>query len=149
MSAGSALGPEELFKIHVSDADLDLLKQKLTLTRFPDELEDAEWEYGVPLVDIKRLVARWEDEFDWRKSEERIDAELPQFTRDISVEGHGSVNVQYVHKRSELEGAVPLLFIHGCTFGLLGFATTQTGVDHPVRRQGLEASLKCERYSRY
>lgn len=142
-------GPEEPFKIHVSDADLNFLKQKLALTRFPDELEDAEWEYGVPLADIKRLVARWKDGFDWRKSEERINAELPQFTRDISVEGHGSLNVHYVHKRSELEGAVPLLFIHGCTSGLLGFATTQTGADHPVRRQGLEASLKCERYSRY
>ena len=39
---------------------------------------------------------------------------LPQFVRDIPVEGFGSLNVHYVHKRSSLETAVPLLFIHGC-----------------------------------
>ena len=102
------------YRIHVSDADLDVLKQKLNLTRLPDELDGVEWEYGVPLAHVKRLVARWKDGFDWRKSEEHINTELPQFVRDIPVEGFGSLNVHYVHKRSSLETAVPLLFIHGC-----------------------------------
>ena len=106
--------PEQPFKINVPDADLALLQQKLKLTRWPDELDEAGWEYGAPLADVKRLVARWQDGFDWRAHEARIDEELPQFTRDIAVEGFGTLNVHYVHKRSERETAVPLLFIHGC-----------------------------------
>ena len=106
--------PERPFTLHVSEAALDELQQKLRLARFPDELEGAEWDYGVPLADIKRLVARWQNGFDWRKREEEIN-KLPQFTRDIDVgDGFGTLNVHYVHQRSELETAIPLLFIHGC-----------------------------------
>ena len=43
--------------ISVSDLEIAALKQKLELTKFPDELSDAEWKYGVPLKDVQRLVA--------------------------------------------------------------------------------------------
>jgi len=35
------------------------------------------------------------------------------FTRDIEVDGQGTLNIHYVHKKSEVENAVPLLFVHG------------------------------------
>ncbi|KAI0358761.1 alpha/beta-hydrolase [Trametes cingulata] len=100
------------FKVSVQEEELELLRKKLELTRFPDELDEAEWEYGVPLADLRRLVARWKDGFDWRKSEAEINA-LPQFTRDIEVEGFGTLNIHYVHQKSDVENAVPLLFVHG------------------------------------
>ncbi|KAJ6599748.1 Alpha/Beta hydrolase protein [Mycena vulgaris] len=101
------------FKISVSPEELETLKQKLDATRFPDELDGAGWAYGAPLADIKRLVSRWRDGYDWCKHEALLNAELPQFTRDIVVEGFGTLNIHYVHKRSALENAVPLLFVHG------------------------------------
>ncbi|KAJ3495180.1 hypothetical protein NLJ89_g10669 [Agrocybe chaxingu] len=101
------------FQIAVPDESITLLHQKLALTVFPDELEGADSDYGVRLADLQRLVARWQDGYDWRKYEAQLNAELPQFTRDIEVEGFGPLNVHYVHKRSEVEGAVPLLFVHG------------------------------------
>lgn len=104
---------EQPFTLHVPDSELEYLKKKLELTRFPDELEGAAWDYGVPLSDVKRLVARWTEGFDWRASEAHINT-FPQFTRDIEVEGHGTLNIHYVHKKSELEGAIPLMFVHGC-----------------------------------
>ena len=115
-TSSAVVGSEQPFKINVTDTDLDLLKQKLKLTRLPDELDEADWEYGVPLADVRRLVARWQDGFDWRAHEARINAELPQFVRDIPVEGFDTLSVHYVHQRSALESAVPLLFIHGCTW---------------------------------
>lgn len=60
------------FQVQVSDVALEDLKTRLSLTRFPDELEEAEWNYGSPLADIKRLVARWQEGFDWRSAEARI-----------------------------------------------------------------------------
>ena len=104
---------ETPFTIQVADSDLELLCKKLELTHLPDELDDAGWDYGSPLTDIRRLVNRWKNGFDWRASEATIN-KLPQFTRDIEVEGFGALNIHYVHKRSEVESSIPLLFIHGC-----------------------------------
>ncbi|KAL4262636.1 peptidase S33 family protein [Pleurotus pulmonarius] len=101
------------FKIAVSDDVLNQLKAKLDLATFPDELDDADWDYGTPLKDVKRLVDRWRNGYDWREHEAKLNAELPQFTRDIEVDGHGTLNVHYVHQKSSNEKAIPLLFVHG------------------------------------
>ncbi|KAE9399876.1 alpha/beta-hydrolase [Gymnopus androsaceus JB14] len=102
------------FKISISSTALSALKSRLELTTFPDELDEAGWDYGVPLADIKRLVARWRDGFDWRKEEQKLNETLPQFTRDIEVDGFGALNIHYVHKKSEKEvQGIPLLFVHG------------------------------------
>ncbi|KAF7310174.1 putative epoxide hydrolase [Mycena indigotica] len=104
---------EKPFTIHVPDEAISRLKTKLSDTIFPDELEGVEWDYGVPMKDLQRLVERWADGFDWRKQEAVLNAEFPQFTRDITVEGHGTLNIHYIHKKSDVKGAIPLLFVHG------------------------------------
>lgn len=127
---------EKPFTVSVPDEDLDQLRKRLELARFPDELDEAEWEYGAPLADIRRLAAYWKDGFDWRKAEAGINA-LPQFTRDIDVEGFGSLNVHYVHKRSEVtENAVPLLFIHGCGCRVRTANLANTDEQRPLQGQG-------------
>ncbi|KAF5392043.1 hypothetical protein D9757_003185 [Collybiopsis confluens] len=107
------MSTEQPFKIAIPDAKFAALQQKLALAEFPDELDGAKWDYGVPLTDVKRLVARWREGFNWRAEEAKINEELPQFTRDIDVDGFGVLNVHYVHKKSEVTNAIPLLFVHG------------------------------------
>lgn len=82
------------------------------MARFPDELDGAGWDYGVPLADIKRLVARWRQGYDWRKHEADINT-LPMFTRGIEVDGHGTLEIHYLHQKSRVKNAIPLLFVHG------------------------------------
>ncbi len=101
------------FKVQIADESINLLKQKLALTTFPDELDDAGQDYGVPLADVKRLVNRWKDGYDWRRHEEHIN-ELPQFKRMVDVGNFGQSEIHYVHKKSRVETAIPLLFVHGC-----------------------------------
>src|ERR1700761_250708 len=108
------MSTETPFRISIPDSKISVLQQKLALVEFPDELEGAKWDYGVPLADVKRLVARWREGFDWRGEEAKLNKELPQFTRDIAVDGFGVLNIHYVHKKSEVKGAIPLLFVHGC-----------------------------------
>ncbi|KAI0366947.1 alpha/beta-hydrolase [Pilatotrama ljubarskyi] len=110
--ASDTTSSEQPFKLSVPDADLNALRSKLALTRFPDELEGAGWDYGVPLADMKRLVGHWKDAFDWRAAEVAIN-QLPMFTQDIVVEGFGTLNVHYVHQKSEVKNAIPLLLVHG------------------------------------
>jgi hypothetical protein len=49
------------FNINISDDALLRLKKKLELTTFPDELDEAGWDYGTPLADTKRLAFYWKD----------------------------------------------------------------------------------------
>ncbi|KAJ7914238.1 Alpha/Beta hydrolase protein [Mycena leptocephala] len=105
---------QDAFTISVTDQAISVLQQKLKLTTFPDELQDAGREYGVPLADLRRLMGRWTNGYDWRKHEALLNSELPQFTQDISVDGgHGMLNIHYIHRISEVEHAIPLLFVHG------------------------------------
>ena len=127
---------EHPFTLSVPDDDLDLLRKKLDIVRWPDELEDAGWEYGSPLANVQRLVGRWKDGFDWRKVEAEIN-KLPQFTRDIEVDGFGTLNVHYVHQKSTAKNAIPLLFLHGCEFH------DDVDARYLTPLQGQEASWKC------
>ena len=36
----------EKFNIHISDDEIKKLHQKITLTRWPDEINDEYWSYG-------------------------------------------------------------------------------------------------------
>lgn len=109
------------FKITVPRTQLSALQKRLALTTLPDELDDAGWSYGAPLADIQRLVNRWINGYDWGVEEAKLNAEMPQFTRNIDVEGFGKLNIHYVYKKSEVEEAIPLLFVHGCIRLLLFF----------------------------
>jgi pimeloyl-ACP methyl ester carboxylesterase len=101
------------YKISIPQEKLDRLKQKLALADFPDELEGANWDYGAPLADIKRLTAHWHYGYDWRKAEAELNEKLPQFTVDIPVDGFETLKIHFVHQKSPVKGAIPLLFAHG------------------------------------
>jgi hypothetical protein len=101
------------FKIDVDQARIDRLQQKLRLRDLPPELDDAGSTYGAPLSEVTRLATYWADGFDWRAQEAKLN-QLPQFTTDISVEGFGELNIHFVHEKSDVAGAIPLLFLHGC-----------------------------------
>ena len=100
------------FAIDVPQSKIDSLRQKLSLAEFPDELEGAAWDLGCPLADMRRLTEAWKH-FDWRKAEKKLN-EYPHFHTDIDVEGFGNLDIHFVHQRSEVEGAIPMLFSHGC-----------------------------------
>ncbi|KAG1748629.1 Alpha/Beta hydrolase protein [Suillus lakei] len=99
------MSSETSFQINIPDEKLATLRAKLELATFPDELQDIGWKHGPPLADIKRLAERW--------SKRELNEELPMFTRDIDVDGFGALNIHYVHKKSKIVDAIPLLFCHG------------------------------------
>lgn len=102
----------EPYKIAVPQTQLEILKKKLELATFPDELDEAEWDYGSPLADIKRLTARWRDGYDWRAAEAKLN-DFPQFTTDISIVGYETFKVHFIHQKSVVKKAIPLIFVHG------------------------------------
>ncbi|KAK6356742.1 hypothetical protein TWF718_001084 [Orbilia javanica] len=102
------------YKISVPQEKIDLVKQKLELASFPDELEDSSWDLGTPLSEIKRLTKYWKESFDWRAAESHLN-EVPQFTTTIEVDGFEPLATHFVHVKCKIPGvnAIPLLFVHG------------------------------------
>ncbi|KAJ5647153.1 Alpha/beta hydrolase fold-1 [Penicillium lividum] len=101
------------FTIAVPDEHIRQLNQKLEQATFPDELDAAGWDMGVPLVDMKRLVITWRETFDWRAQEKKLNDQLKQFTVPVTVDDFGDLDIHVVHHRSGNPRAIPLLFIHG------------------------------------
>lgn len=101
------------FKISVPEEKLLKLREKLLLTELPDEvpLKEAR-SRGAPLREVKSLVDHWLHSFDWRAQERKLN-QFPQFTTDINVDGFGTYNVHFIHQRSNVPEAIPLIFLHG------------------------------------
>ena len=62
--------------------------------------------------EVKALTKYWIEEFDWRAIEKKLNA-IPQFKTEIKVEGFDPIDIHFVHQKSDVKGAIPLLFLHG------------------------------------
>lgn len=100
------------YRIAVPQTQIDRLHAKLALTEFPTEVEDVGWDRGVPLSETKRLVEYWRNKYDWRAAEARLN-KLPQFQTTLQATGYDPLKIHFVHQRSEVQNAVPLIFVHG------------------------------------
>jgi pimeloyl-ACP methyl ester carboxylesterase len=94
------------FTLQIADAALLDLKQRLSLARWPDEVEGSAWEYGAPLAVVKRVVDHWRDAFDWRQAERELNR-LPQFRIELN-----GLQIHYLHIKGAGDSA-PLVLTHG------------------------------------
>ena len=94
------------FTISISDASIADLKQRLSQTRFPEAVSN-DFTHGQKPGLIRELVAQWRDSFDWRASEQRLNA-YPQFLTEIDGQ-----TIHFLHVRSPEPNAIPLVLTHG------------------------------------
>lgn len=101
------------FTISVPDEAIQDLKARLALAKFPhDDLDGAGWDYGTPLPVVKRFTEYWRDTYDWRSAEAELNTH-PHFTTSIQCEGFEPLQIHFLHQKSPVQNAIPLLFIHG------------------------------------
>jgi pimeloyl-ACP methyl ester carboxylesterase len=95
------------FHIAVPEEQLVDLRRRLAATRWPDKETVADETQGVPLATMQDLVRYWQDDYDWRKAEAKLNA-LPQFITEID-----GLDIHFIHVRSKHENALPLIVTHG------------------------------------
>ncbi len=80
------------YRLNVRDDVLDDLWERLTRTRWPDEIPESGWQYGSNLAFMRRLTERWSDGFDWRAQEATLNA-FEQF--QLPLEG---IKLHFIHQ---------------------------------------------------
>jgi pimeloyl-ACP methyl ester carboxylesterase len=118
------------FRIDVSDADIEDLRERLAKTRWPDELPGVGWGYGVSLDFVKEMTELWRTSFDWRKQEAVLN-EFPQFTTTID-----GTDVHFLHVRSPEPNAMPLILTHGWPGSVAEFLDVIGPLTDPVSHGG-------------
>jgi pimeloyl-ACP methyl ester carboxylesterase len=101
---GGAIRP---FHISVPEEQLLDLRRRLKSARLPDKEKVDDQSQGVQLMTIQQLMHHWQNGYDWRKVEARLNA-LPQFITEID-----GLDIHFIHVQSKHENALPLIVTHG------------------------------------
>lgn len=97
----------EPFTVAVPDAVLADLRSRLERTRWPDQLPGTGWDYGTDTAYLKELVSYWQEGFDWRAQEKRLNG-VHHYRAAID-----GTRIHFIHERSRDPNAIPLLLLHG------------------------------------
>ena len=95
------------YKLHVPEAQLEDLRERLARTRFPDEPPLEPWSTGTSLSFLRELVEYWRSGFDWRKQEAKLNA-FRQFTVPLC-----GIDLHFIHEPGRGAAPMPLLLSHG------------------------------------
>ena len=81
------------FNITVSDDEIDLLKHKIGLTRWPVEINNK-WSHGTDLNFLKSFCHTWQNDFDWRKHENKINE-----TGSFRFTSNSGLKIHFLHSK--------------------------------------------------
>jgi microsomal epoxide hydrolase len=95
------------FRVDVPEAVLDDLRERLTRTRWPDQIPNTSWDYGTDLAYLQDLCDYWRAKFDWRAQEDRFNR-WPNFLTDVDGQ-----QIHFTHARAERDDALPVIVTHG------------------------------------
>jgi epoxide hydrolase len=121
------------FTISVSDDDITDLRSRIGNARWPEQLPGAAWQRGVPVDYLRGVADYWGSDFDWRAQEKRINS-YPQFTTEVDGQ-----RIHFLHVRSAIEDATPLLLLHGWPGSFVEFLDVIDALVDPVAHGGTEA----------
>ena len=121
------------FKIQISDDQLNDLKQRLTMTRWPEQETPKDWSQGIPLSYTKELADYWQSQYDWRVRERRLN-EFPQFITRID-----GLDIHFIHLRSPHPEAKPLIITHGWPGSIIEFLNVLRPLTDPTLDGGNSA----------
>jgi pimeloyl-ACP methyl ester carboxylesterase len=104
VQTGTAIRP---FQIEFEQEQIDELRQRIAATRWPSKELVTDRSQGVQLAATQAIARYWQDEYDFGRIEERLNA-LPQFVTEID-----GVDIHFIHVKSAHEDALPVIITHG------------------------------------
>ncbi len=82
------------FQLSIPESDLEDLRRRLTVTRWPDAETPDDWSQGIPLSYMQEICRYWANDYDWRPCEELLNG-WEQFQTVID-----GVDIHFLHVKS-------------------------------------------------
>ena len=118
------------FKLHIPEADLADLHDRLARTRWPDAETVHDTSQGPPLAKLRALVDHWQNHYDWRRCEAMLN-NLGQYRTEVD-----GLGIHFLHIRSPEPDALPLLMTHGWPGSVLEFRDVIGPLTDPAAHGG-------------
>src|SRR5246127_4575473 len=117
----------ETFRLHIPDAALADLRERLSRTRFPDQAPGAPWAYGTDLNWMGGFVDYWRESFDWRAQEARLNS-FPQYKVRLA-----DIDLHFLRVEGKGPAPCPLLLSHGWPGSVFEFLDIIPRLTDPAR----------------
>src|ERR1700746_2976877 len=118
------------FRVEISDAVIDDLRERLTRTRWPEKEPVEDWSMGIPLAYARELASYWAESYDVR----RVPHLLNRYEQyRTAIDG---VDIHFLHVRSPVEGATPCIMTHGWPGSVMEFTKVIDLLVDPVAHGG-------------
>lgn len=95
------------FRVNFPEIEVTELRGRIRATRWPEKENVADASQGVPLATLQKLARYWTNDYDWRKSEAKLNA-MPNFITEID-----GIDIHFLHVRSKHANALPIIITHG------------------------------------
>jgi pimeloyl-ACP methyl ester carboxylesterase len=95
------------FRVNFPKSALDDLHQRIAATRWPEAETVADQSQGVQLATMKKLMNYWQNNYDWRKVETKLNS-FPQFITTID-----GLDIHFIQVKSKNPHALPIIITHG------------------------------------
>lgn len=127
------VGSEEVrpFEVKIPEEALVDLQSRLAASRWIDDPYEGDWDCGAPLPFVKNLCAYWQEQFDWRA----LEAKINRF-ENVRTDVDG-LALHCLHHRSTRADATAIVLLHGWPTSFLEFLhlcepLAQPGQDEPA-----------------
>ena len=121
------------FKIDFPKAEIEDLKTRIRNSRWPEKETVDDWSQGVPLDYLKNLCDYWSSEYNWFKTQDRLN-DIPHFKSDIN-----GLSIHFMHVQSPHKNAKPILITHGWPGSIIEFLKVIEPLTEPTKHGGSEA----------
>jgi pimeloyl-ACP methyl ester carboxylesterase len=118
------------FIIDIQQEQLEDLRRRLDMTRWPEAETVHDWSQGVPLTEARKLVDYWRTTYDWRRCEASLNR-YPQFLTEID-----GLDIHFLHIRSPNPDAMPLILTHGWPGSVIEFLKCIAPLTDPASHGG-------------
>jgi hypothetical protein len=121
------------FRVEISDAEIDDLRDRLARARWPEKEPVDDWSMGIPLAYVQELAGYWAESHEMQRVADQLNRH-EQFTTSIA-----GVNIHFLRVRSPVERATPCIMTHGWPGSVMEFVKVIDPLVDPISHGG-EAS---------
>lgn len=115
------------FRLHVPEATLKDLDERLARVRWPETPPLEPWSTGTSIAYMQELVAYWRDRYDWREHEARLNG-FQQFRVPLA-----GIDLHFIHEPGKGPAPMPLLLSHGWPGSVVEFKRLLPMLTDPAR----------------